>query len=530
MLMETPGTSEPKVPTPIVASAQGEAAVPEILTSASLAVRNSSALVNPAIVNPAVTRRRKILRTSAVWLGAAVVLAGAWGAYRYFATPAAAAYVTAAVERGVIDSFVKTTGSCDAVVTVQVGSQVSGNIVALYADFNSKVKSGQLIARIDPAMFQARVDQSKASYANAQASVVTAQANIKKAESDIATAEANVANQKSNVVRAQSEVADADLKNKRRVTLMQEGVISKEEADSARATYDQAVASLESAQSGVLAAQAAVESAKAQRDVAQTQLQGAQALVNQAQAALKQTQLDLQHTEIRAPVDGVVVSRNMDLGQTVAASFQAPTIFQIAQDLSKMEVDTNVDESDIAPIKVGQRADFTVDAYPGQVFSGRVYQIRQAPLKVQNVVTYDVVVQVANPDLKLFPGMTANVKVMTGGVTDALRIPMAALRFRPAGVVVGGGAVTGSAPGKGPKSATSGSGARTTGARTQTIYVLDKGNAVATRVTLGITDGNNMQVISGLNEGQLVILSGGPAKTATPATTAPASGTKRFGI
>jgi HlyD family secretion protein len=520
MLMETPGTSEPKTPRAEIVPAANAAL--ERVTSTSLAARQGALIASPE------GRRRTTLEKAGVWVGVALLVVGGWAAYRYFSAAAPAEYITAAVDRGAIDSFVTTTGSCDAVVTVQVGSQVSGNIVALYADFNSKVKSGQLIARIDPAMFQARVDQAKANFESAMAAVVTARATIKKAESDIASAEANVANQKSNAVRAQSEVADADLKNKRRMTLVKEGVIAQEDADTARATYDQAVASLEAAQSGVVAAQAAVESAKAQRDVAQTQLESAQSLVNQAQAALKQTQLDLQHTEIRAPVNGVVVSRNMDLGQTVAASFQAPTIFQIAQDLSKMEVNTNVDESDVAPIQVGQRADFTVDAYPGQVFSGTVSEIRQAPLRVQNVVTYNVVVKVANPDLKLFPGMTANVKLMTGGVTDALRIPMAALRFHPAA----GGA--GSAPGKAPPTANTGSGVKASGVRAQTLYVLDKGNAVATRVTLGITDGNNIQVLSGLSEGQRVILSGkaksGSSQTSSPATQTPASSTKRLGI
>ena len=403
-------------------------------------------------------------------------------------------------------------------VTVQVGSQVSGNIVALYADFNSRVKRGQLIARIDPAMFQARVDQAKANYDSAQASVVTARASLKKAESDIANAEANVANQKANVVRAQSAVTDADVKNKRRVTLMNEGIIAQEDADTAQATYDQAVASLDAAQSGVVAAQAAVASAQAQKDVAQTQLDATQALVKQAQAALRQAQLDLEHTRILAPVDGVVVSRNMDLGQTVAASFQAPTIFQIAQDLSKMEVDTNVDEADVAPVQVGQRADFTVDAYPGQVFTGRVAQIRQAPIKVQNVVTYDVVVQVANPDLKLFPGMTANVKILTGSVSHAVRLPLAALRYRPAGSTTAARAP-----------AAKDNASKGTGGRTQTVYVFDNGNAAPTKVSLGISDGSYTEVLSGLAEGQRVILSGGKAKAGASPSAAPQPG-RRFGI
>lgn len=517
-------SDEAKIPGPLSGAVAPPTALALQTTNREVAAPVMSSALVPAGSN-ALDRPHGRFRKGLRWVWIAIALAGAGAAYRYFSAPAPAEYVTATVDRGPIDSFVTTTGSCDAVVTVQVGSQVSGNIVALYADFNSKVKRGQLIARIDPAMFQARVDQAKASYDSAVAAVVTARAGLKKAESDIANAEANVANQKANVVRAQSEVADADLKNKRRVTLVKEGVIAQEDADTARATYDQAVATLDAAQASVVAAQSAVSSAQAQRDVAQTQLEAAESQVKQAQAALQQTQLDLDHTQIRAPVDGVVVSRNMDLGQTVAASFQAPTIFQIAQDLSKMEIDTNVDESDVAPIQVGQRADFTVDAYPGQVFSGTVAQIRQAPLKVQNVVTYDVVVQVSNPDLKLFPGMTANVKIMTGGVTDALRIPMAALRYHPA---------TSTEAGKSPQANTQAVAPKSSGLRMQTIYVTESGNVVAKRVSLGINDGSNIQVISGLNEGQKVILSGGKAKGAAssqvPATQTPASSAKRYGI
>ena len=520
MLMDTGGTSEAKgaerLPTDVVVS-------PSALTQGA---PGSGAISAPTgsgglpVAQKAVAPERSPLRKAAPWIWVGIILIGGVAVYRYVASPVPAEYVTATVDRGDVESSVTTTGSCDAVVTVQVGSQVSGNIVALYADFNSKVKRGELFARIDPAMFQARVDQAKATYDSALAAVVTARAGVKKAEFDMASAQANIANQKANEVRAQSAVTDADVKNKRRVTLVKEGIIAQEDADTALATYDQAVASLNAAQAAVVAAQAAAESAQAQRDVAQTQLAASEAQVKQAQAALKQTELDLEHTEIRAPVDGVVVSRNMDLGQTVAASFQAPTIFQIAQDLSKMEVDTNVDESDVAPIQVGQRADFTVDAYPGQIFSGTVSQIRQAPIKVQNVVTYDVVVQVSNADLKLFPGMTANVKVMTGGVSGVLRIPLAALRFRPSGGTVANTKGT----------ATKGPVPKTPGPRMQTVYVLDQGNAAPAKISLGINDGNNIQVLSGLSEGQRVILSGGSkAKAANPQTPA-AQGTRRFGI
>ena len=436
--------------------------------------------------------------------------------WNYYAKSQKATYTLAPVDRGDVESSITATGNCNAVVTVQVGSQVSGNIIALYADFNTKVKKDDLVARIDPAIFQARVDQAKANLDSAKAAVVTARATLKKAESDIANAEANISTQKANVVRARSAVTDAKLKNDRRVKLVEEGVISAEDADTARATYDQAVATLDATNADVNAAVAAKASAEAQREVAQTQLDGAQAIVNQDAAALQQAQLDLIHTEIRAPVDGTVVSRNMDVGQTVAASFQAPTIFLIAQDLTKMQVDTNVDESDVGPVRVGQQASFTVDAYPGVVFPGVVAQIRQAPINVQNVITYDVVVQVENRELKLFPGMTANVRILTGRAPGALRIPVAALRFHPPGAAAA--RMKGGSPQKStqPKS---------------TVYILDgHGQPKPIRVKLGLSDGNYSEVLDGLTEGQRIVIAAAGKPGSPAAQPVSPGGTRRIGF
>jgi HlyD family secretion protein len=452
-------------------------------------------------------------------LSAALALGGvAW--YAYSARGNKTQYSLAAVDRGDIESTVTATGNCNAVVTVQVGSQVSGNIIALYADFNTKVKQNQVVARIDPAIFQARVDQATANVESANASVVTGRAMVTKADADITNAEANVANQNANVVHAQSAVTDAKTKNARSLELLRQGIIAQADADTSQATYDQAVAALDAAHAEVRAAQAAVESAKAQREVAQTQLDGAQAIVRQNTASLQQAQLDLVHTEIRAPVDGTVVSRNMDVGQTVAASFQAPTIFLIAQDLTKMQVDTNVDESDVGPVRVGQRANFTVDAYPGVVFRGVVSQIRQAPINVQNVITYDVVITVSNQDLKLFPGMTANVKISTGGVSDALRIPVAALRFHPID--------RGAQPAR-PKAAAGNVQKPSAQAALQTVYVLDDGGQPKpVRVQLDLSDGSYIQVVDGLAEGQRVVLAT-VSRGASAASTPPGS-TRRIGF
>ncbi len=443
--------------------------------------------------------------------GVAALIAAA--VFFYSRNPSAPEYVTARIDRGDIDSTVTTTGNLNAVITVQVGSQVSGNIIALYADFNTKVKKGQLVAEIDPAPFKAVVDQSQATLNAAKAGVVTAQASLAKSQADLASAEANIASQKANLVKTQSAVELARTENERRKALLQTKTISQEDADTAQATYEQAAAGVDAAQAEITAAEAGAESSQKGVEVARDQVDQAVATVAQDQAILAQAQLNLDHTRILAPVDGTVESRNMDVGQTVAASFQAPVIFLIAQDLTKMQVDTNVDESDVGPIRLNQTANFTVDAYPGQIFRGVVAQIRQAPINVQNVITYDVVIDVSNPDLKLFPGMTANATIFTGHVSNALRIPKSALRFRPAG----------SKPAQ-PQGA-------------QTVYVLDHGQPRAVQIRTGISDANRLEATGGdlaaggdLKEGQEVITGMAPKAGASSAPSQGAGGTKKLGI
>ena len=448
------------------------------------------------------------------WLLVIVVLLGGAGAagYMYYTSSKKIEYQTAALTRGDIEAVVSATGNCNAVVSVQVGSQVSGNILELRADFNTKVKKNQLVAVIDPAPFQARVDQARANVDNARASVLNAQAQLHKSDADIAGAQANIANQKANVVRAQSALSDSKLKLDRRKEMFDEKVVSKEDRDTAQATWDQAVANLEAAQAQVTAAQASLDSVRAQRDVIQAQMASAQSQVKQNEANLQTSELDLEHTQIRAPVDGTVIARNMDVGQTVAASFSAPTIFQIAQDLTKMQVDTNIDESDISRVELGQEASFSVDAYPGQTFRGEVFQIRRAPINVQNVITYDVVIRVDNPDLKLFPGMTANVRVLTDRAEGVLRLPSAALRVRldaAGGAAKAKGGAKGGGGGKGAKAgaARSRGEARAALAQQQTIYVMDdNGQPQPLRVRLGIGDGNFVAVVGeNLKEGQTIV-------------------------
>jgi HlyD family secretion protein len=456
------------------------------------------------------TARAKLL-LAAAGLSALLVIAG-WAAFWRGGGPE---YRTAPVERGAVVATIAATGAPNAVVTVQVGSQVSGNVMALYADFNTKVKKGQLVARIDPQMFQAKVDQNQAALDAAKAAVVNAQAGVEKANADVASASANLANMQANLRKAHVAAQDAKAKLDRRVELANEGVISREDLDTAQAAYDSAVADEQAAQAQAQAAQDTLNAAKAELNVAYTQLASAQAQVKQAQAALAQAQVDLDHTYIRAPVDGVVVARNVDVGQTVAASLQAPTLFQIAQDLTKMQVDTNVSEADVGRVKLGQTATFTVDAYPGRVFTGQVSQIRQAPINVQNVITYDVVIAVPNPDLKLFPGMTANVKILVDRRQNVLKIPNSALRFRPAGA--DSGAVRVAYAGD-KKTSTD-----------PIVYVLGEGGKPKpVPVKLGLTDGTYTEVTAGdLKEGDLVITASLAGKTPT-AKTAPVGRGPRF--
>jgi HlyD family secretion protein len=429
-----------------------------------------------------------------VLAGAALAVVSGLGAWSHLRGQRSAEYRTARVDRGDITSTISATGNLNAVVTVEVGTQVSGNIKELYADFNTKVKKGQLVARIDPEIFQARVNQAQANLAAARSAVANAQAALAKSVADVSSAQAQVSVSKANLSKEKANASDAKTKYGRQQTLFSNGLISAADRDTAQATFDAEQAAVEAAQAQVQAAGEAVRSAEAQRAIQQAQVASAQAQVEQQAAALRQAQIDLDHTYIYAPVDGTVISRKVDVGQTVVASLQAPALFEIAQDLTKMQVDTNVDEADVGHVQVGQQAVFTVDAYPGRKFHGSVVEIRKAPINVQNVITYDVVVAVSNPDLKLLPGMTANMTVMVDHRQDALRVPNAALRFRPADTV---------------KERPAMSGSRVSGrqAPSQVVYVVgENGKPTAVPVTLGITDGVYTEVTGGkLSEGQEVI-------------------------
>ena len=372
-------------------------------------------------------------RIVSVVIVAALVGAGVW-AYLYTQSGGSAPkYRLARVERGPLTAAVSATGTLNAVVIVQVGSQVSGQIKALNVDFNSIVKKNQVIARIDPDIFEAKVQQAQADLDSSRAAVMNQQAQVERARADVENARAALVEAKAFTAKARVQSLDAKRDFDRKTELFDRQLIAKSDLDTAQATYDAAVAQLDSTRAREQALSSAIQSSIAQLRVVDASLESARAQVKQKDAALRQAQVDLDHTTIRAPVDGVVVSRQVDVGQTVAASLQAPVLFTIAQDLTQMQVETSVDEADIGRIKLDDRATFTVDAFPGETFTGTVNQIRKAAQVVQNVVTYTVVVTVMNPAGKLVPGMTANVKLVTAEKPSVLKIPNSALRFRPAG-------------------------------------------------------------------------------------------------
>src|SRR5687767_7034081 len=332
-------------------------------------------------------------RSSIVALCVVALLALA-GGYVWWKDPFSSppAYRTAKIERGSITAAVASTGTLNPVVSVQVGSQVSGQVKELYVDYNSPVKKGQLIARIDPQSFALRVNQAMADVEAARASALTQRSNVAALQAEVA--------------RAKVLLGDAEREYSRNEMLFQKNFVS-------AAVRDKALATLEAAREQLKAEQAQVA-------VGQAQVRNADAVVKQRESQLSQARVDLERTEIRAPVDGIVVKKSVEPGQTVAASLQAPELFVIAQDLRQMQVETSIDESEVGRIRNGQEATFTVDSFPGRTFRGTVEQIRKAAQVVQNVVTYIAVIRTSNEDFGLFPGMTANVRVVVDMRDNAL--------------------------------------------------------------------------------------------------------------
>jgi HlyD family secretion protein len=424
---------------------------------------------------------------------AAVVLAalvgGGWYWWQARSTDGDIRYRTAKVERGPLAAVVVASGTLNAVTTVQVGSQISGQVKDIYADFNTTVKKDQVIARIDPSTFELRVNQARA--------------DLDAAQSAVAVARSGLAAQQAEVGRVKITLMDTERDLERKQMLVDKKFISPAELDKARVLVDTTREQLKAVQ--------------AQIQVNEAQVASAQAAVKQRESLLRQAQVDLERTIIRAPVDGTVILRNVDAGQTVAASLQAPVLFTIAQDLRDMQVEAAIDEADVGRLRVGMPVTFAVDAFPRRSFSGEIKQIRKSPQNVQNVVSYTVVITAANPDLALLPGMTANVRISVDSRPDALKVPNAALRWRPAGAAPTVEAKPAPADGAPPPQAKGkGREFRGRGAASR-VYVLDNGQPRAVDVRTGITDGASTEVVEGLSEGMEVI-TGADARAGTPGT------------
>jgi HlyD family secretion protein len=485
----------------------------------------------------------------------AVVLAGL---YFWADNSGSAQYLTARVERGNLRNTVTATGTLQAVTTVQVGSQASGTISALYADFNSVVKKGQVIAQLDPSVSKAQVEQARANLQQAQASLAQAKAAVTNARAGISDAQAKnlaakstVQNNQAGVSASEANVAvlkaqqdDALSLLKQQESLLKAGVIAQRDYDvamtaykTAEARYNQAVAQLNqsklgeqsSATAGIAQSQAAVEQSKSQLQQAQAQVEQNAAQVQQAQAALSLAQVNLGHTTITSPIDGIVVSRDVNVGQTVAASLSAPTLFTIANDLTQMQVIANIDQADIGLVEQAKSVKFSVDAFPGKDFDGKIQEMRLNPTNVQNVVTYNVVINVNNPQQTLKPGMTANLTITIDERNNVLKVPNSALRFRPQNAnnnSGGGNAGGGQGQGQGRRRAQGNGqqGDNSQGAQggnenfapasapvlpgqTRIVWVLGQdGTAQPRRIKIGLSDGAATEVVEGnLNEGDMVI-------------------------
>ncbi len=423
------------------------------------------------------------------WGVAGVVIAVAAGAvwWSQRATEADATYKTAKLERGPLLAAVSSSGTVNPVRQVTVGSQVSGQIKEMRVDFNSEVTQGQVIARIDPQVFTYRVNQATADLESARAAVLNAQANVGAVSASVS--------------RARLDADNAQRDRLRKQELLDRQFVSQADFETSRNT------------AGTLAE--ALKVTLAQLEVARAQVVAAQAVVRQREAALAQARVDLEHTEIRSPVDGVVIKRSVDVGQTVAASLQAPELFVIARNLSDMQVEAAIDEADIARVRADQKVTFTIDAFPGRSFEGRVGQIRKAAVSAQNVVTYTVVVAFANPNAAVLPGMTANVRIVTEVRDSVLKVPNAALRVRLAGIEpvdVAASAASGASPAASaapearrpadasdadPKPRQRPEGGTRPGARGRIHILGPDGKPHAFFVRLGVTDGLSTELLIG---------------------------------
>jgi len=502
------------------------------------------------------------------WLALAMVILMGVAVYVYVADRQTAAkkvnYKTTALTTGNVTAKVTATGSLQAVTKISVGSEVSGRVIQLYVEFNSRVKKGDVLAELDPATFQAQVEQQRANLADAQAALESAQANVQNlqatiergeagimsaralleaARASLASARSGVITAEANEERARVAMENSQVQLGRSENLVGRDLVARSETDvarttflqdraslqslqsqseAARASYRAAQATLEARQADILTAQSTRDGARAQAAAAAASARSAAARVRTAEANLRQADVNMSRTIIRAPIDGVVLDRKVTIGQTVAAQFQAPDLFTLAQNLEHMQVEVAVDEADIGQVRQGAEATFTVDAFPQQTFTGKVTEVRKAAVNTQNVITYTVIVRTKNPELKLMPGMTATVGIETGSATNVLLVPNAALRFNPPASELAAQpspeegkeerAKTKERRGRGARGGSAGGFAR--------LYTVDPASKklVQHRVRTGLTDGVNTEIKSrDLKAGvEVVIESSAPGSQASP--------------
>lgn len=413
--------------------------------------------------------------------------------YAYIPEPAPT-FITAPVERGSITTLVKASGTVEAVVSVDVSSQLSGRIAEVFVNFNDTVKVGQPIAQIDQEIFAARVNEARAALRVASATAQVQQAALERAKAAVVNAQTakKLAEAQSAAIRARQDEVKRDLW--RKLELARTGNGTQRELSQAQALRDAGTADLLASFDQIQMKTEAIAIAEAEQRMAEANLENAQAVVEQRQAVLDQARLDLDRTVLRAPLDGIIIKRDVNPGQTVAVSLEAKSLFKIANDLREMEVHGKIDEADVGQLKVGQTAHFTVDAYADRTFSGQVLQIRKSPDVMQNVVTYTAIISAPNPDLLLLPGMTAELRIVVRDTGDILKIPNQALRFRP----------------NGANSPSGRQGVNQAASATASATVWVRGNdgqPSPVAVTLGASDDDSAALLAGpLSEGQQLII------------------------
>lgn len=435
-----------------------------------------------------------------------ILAAGISGWYFYGKADAKRGYVTETVSRGSIRNSISASGSLAALTTVEVGSQISGNILKLYADFNDEVKAGQLLAKLDSSTYEAQLQQALANLESAKASELGIVAQSKNLQASMMTAKAEIQVSKANIRKSEVAVEDAQRNFKRLSELFERKLVAASDRDSAQTQLETQKASLDAVKAQFESSRAREMAINAQMEALEADREGAKARIRQMQAQLSVAQINLDRTSIFSPIDGVVISREVDEGQTVAASLQAPKLFVIAQDLKKMQIDVAVDEADIGQLASGQKVAFSVDAYKDRVFNGVVDQVRLSPQESSNVVTYSVMVSVNNDELLLKPGMTANADILVGDRQDVLRLPLRAQYFKAPESLRVSGRGQGKGNGSGKGRGENGRGALATD--TLPVWLLKGPETIEMkRVKIGIANQEFIEVISGeLAEGDKVIV------------------------